>query len=77
MEDAAISYSWIDGFPTVSRQFGYEEVKDFLATCGVHENGGMNASALYEYIKTALLVLYPDIPDEPGKHVIANIDGVP
>eukprot|EP00957_Ditylum_brightwellii_P129201 9854249-Ditylum_brightwellii.AAC.1 len=39
--------------------------------------GWLNASALYEYVKAAILVLYPDISDEPGKHVLAKIDGGP
>eukprot|EP00957_Ditylum_brightwellii_P204720 15340533-Ditylum_brightwellii.AAC.1 len=37
----------------------------------------MNDSALYEYIKAAILALYPDISDETGKCVIAKIDGGP
>eukprot|EP00957_Ditylum_brightwellii_P151552 11541578-Ditylum_brightwellii.AAC.1 len=77
MEDAAISYSWIDGLPIVSRNFGNEKVKDFSPTCGVNEKDDRNACALYEYIKTAILVLHPDISDEIGKHVIAKIDGGP
>eukprot|EP00957_Ditylum_brightwellii_P190524 14502225-Ditylum_brightwellii.AAC.1 len=77
MDNAAISYSWIDGLPIVSGQCGHEEVKDFLPISGVNEKGGMNASALYEYIKAAILVLYPDISNKPGKRVLAKIDGGP
>eukprot|EP00957_Ditylum_brightwellii_P085440 6499470-Ditylum_brightwellii.AAC.1 len=76
-EDAAISYSWIDSLPIVSGKFGHEEVKDLFPTCSVNEKVGVNASALYEYIKEAILVLYPDISDEPGKCAIAKIDGGP
>eukprot|EP00957_Ditylum_brightwellii_P167896 12781143-Ditylum_brightwellii.AAC.1 len=77
MDDAAISYSWIDGLPIVSGQFDHDKVKGFSPTCGVNEKGGMNASALYEYTKAAILVLYPDISDEPGKHIVAKINGGP
>eukprot|EP00957_Ditylum_brightwellii_P120696 9205938-Ditylum_brightwellii.AAC.1 len=55
IEDAAISYSWIDGLPIASGKFGHEEVKDFLATWGVNEKGSMNACALYEHTKAANL----------------------
>jgi hypothetical protein len=43
----------------------------------MNERVGMNAVDLDKYMKNAILPLYPDIEDVPGKRVLLKVDSGP
>jgi hypothetical protein len=58
-------------------QFGHLECWSFPCTFGMKEKTGMNAAELEKYILKAILPLYPDAADKPGKRVMLKVDSGP
>ena len=58
-------------------KFGLEEEVELPVTFGVNEKGGMNDDEFAEYLKTAIMPLYPNAAPEKGKWVILKCDGGP
>jgi hypothetical protein len=58
-------------------KFGFEERKAHPCTFGMNDRGGMNSEELHKYIRCAILPLYPDLEDKPGKRIIIKIDSGP
>ena len=43
----------------------------------MNEKAGMNAEEFQKYVEKAILPLFPDIEDKPGKRVILKVDSGP
>ena len=55
--------------------FGQETVK--YCTFGCNKKGGMDSAELHKYLTQAIMPLYPDAADVPGKRVLIKIDSGP
>jgi len=58
-------------------KFSFEAERVVPTTFGMNEKGGMNAVELDKIIKKAILPLYPDVADVPGKRVLLKLDSGP
>ncbi len=58
-------------------QFGCDKVKEWPCGFGTNEKGGMNNVEFDKYIKNVIMPLYPDMEDEPGKHVLLKVNSRP
>jgi len=72
-----ISVDWFLHAATVVGKFGFDEPKELPTTFGLNEKGGMNTIELDKHIKKAILPLYPDVADVPGKRVLLKVDSGP
>jgi predicted transglutaminase-like cysteine proteinase len=62
---------------SVYGQFGMSERRRLDCTFRMNEKGGINAAELDKYINSAIVPLYLDIEDVPGKRVIIKVDSGP
>jgi hypothetical protein len=76
-ENMAVKLSWVAGLPTVSEQFGHDEVQTFPASVTVNEKGGTDARVLRQVLMHYMVTLFPDAADVDGKRVLIKIDGGP
>ena len=72
-----ISVDWFALCPRIYGKFGHDKEKKFPVTFGMNGKGGMDSVELQKYIDTAILPLYPDIADVPGKRVLMKVDSGP
>ena len=72
-----ISVDWFLHANDVMGKFGFEDVRVLPTTFGLNEKGGMNSYELDKYIRKAILPLYPDVADVPGKRVLLKVDSGP
>jgi len=72
-----MSVDWFIHACDVLGQFGMDQVQVLPTTFGMNEKGGMNVIELDKYIKKAILPLYPDAADVPGKRVLLKVDSGP
>ena len=72
-----ISVDWFVHSARVIGKFGLETERELPTTFGMNEKGGMNAIELDKYIKKAILPLFPDLADVPGKRVLLKLDSGP
>jgi len=73
-EGQRVSVDWFRYCPQIGGKFGHPEHRLFPVTFGMNEKGGMNAVELKKYMDVAILPLYPDICDIPGKRVMMKVD---
>jgi len=76
-EGQRVSVDWFRYCPQIRGQFGHPEHRLFPVTFGMNEKGGMNAVELKKYLDVAILPLYPDLCDIPGKRVMMKVDSGP
>jgi len=76
-ETQKISVDWFIHAVDVVGKFGFEAERVVPTTFGMNEKGGMNAIELDKYIKKAILPLYPDVADVPGRRVLLKLDSGP
>jgi len=72
-----ISVDWFLHAASVHGKFGLPTVQELPTTFGMNERGGMNSIELDKYIKKAILPLFPDVEDNPGKRVLLKLDSGP
>jgi len=72
-----ISIDWFVHAHNVLGTFGHESERVLPTTFGLNTKGGMNTIELDKYIKKAILPLYPDVADVPGKRVLLKVDSGP
>jgi hypothetical protein len=72
-----LSIDFFSHCKNVYGRFGFPERKKLDCTFGMNEKGGMNAVELDKYINSAIVPLYPDMEDVPGKRVIIKVDSGP
>jgi hypothetical protein len=72
-----ISIDWFGYTKKVIGTFGFPTRRAVPCTFGMNERAGMNAVELDKYMKNAILPLYPDIQDVPGKRVLLKVDSGP
>jgi len=72
-----LSVDWFVHAVDVRGKFGLESEQVLRTTFGMNERGGMNAIELDKYIKKAILPLYPDAADVPGKRALLKLDSAP
>ena len=58
-------------------KWGFEEMTPRGVTFACNKKGGMDAEELHKYLVQAIIPLYPDAADLPGKRVIIKIDSGP
>ena len=58
-------------------RFGWPEKREFPATIGLNEKGGMNDAEFKKYVENNLLHLIPNVIDETGKRVCLKVDNGP
>ena len=46
-------------------------------TIGLNEKGGMSDAEFFEYLRTNIVLLYPDAKDGPGKRAMVKVDSGP
>jgi len=68
---------WFVHAHNVYGKFGHAEEHVLPTTFGLNQKGGMNSIELDKYIKQAILPLYPDVADVPGKRVMLKVDSGP
>jgi len=68
------SVDWFVHSSSVNGKFGFESVRELPITFGMNEQGGMNSVELDKYIEKAILPLFPDVADVPGKRVLLKLD---
>jgi hypothetical protein len=61
----------------VRGKFGNPKEKLHGVTFGMNEKGGMDSTELAKYLESAILPLYPDLEDKPGKRVLIKVDSGP
>ena len=61
----------------VKGKFGCAEVRTWPITFGLNEKGGMDNEEFEKYIRGAILPLFPDVEDKPGKRVLLKVDSGP
>ena len=76
-ENQRISIDWILNCKNVVGRFGYDARREHPCTFGLNEKGGMTSEELHKYITTAILPLYPDLEDKPGKRILIKVDSGP
>jgi DDE superfamily endonuclease len=72
-----LSIEWFTGTKDVKVKFGHRHLKAFPCTFGANEKAGMTSTELDKYLHSAILPLFPDIADRPGKRVIIKLDSGP
>jgi hypothetical protein len=77
VEGMRMSIDWFHATKKVTGTFGFPSRRSFPCTFGMNEKAGMNAVELEKYMKNAILPLYPDIQDVPGKQVLLKVDSGP
>jgi hypothetical protein len=69
------AFSHVEG---LRGKFGHLEEKLHGISFGMNENGGMDDSIeLANYIERAILPLFPDVEDNPGKRILVKVDNGP
>ncbi|KAL7445324.1 hypothetical protein ACHAXH_007798, partial [Discostella pseudostelligera] len=63
--------------PRIIGQYGFDEQVSKPVTLGMNEKGGMDDAEFGEYLRTAILPLYPNAAPEKGKWVILKCDSGP
>ena len=58
-------------------KWGFNEMTPRGVTFACNKKGGMDAEELHKYLVQAIIPLYPDAADLPGKRVIIKIDSGP
>jgi hypothetical protein len=74
VEGQRLSLDWIGNSKRVIGKFGFLSRRSLPCTFGMNERAGMNAVELDKYMKNAILPLYPDTEDRPGKRVLLKVD---
>ena len=72
-----IDKAFIAATADVVGTFGYPTEHSHPCTFGMNEKAGMNEVELMKYIKKAILPLWPDVADRPGKRLILKVDSGP
>ena len=72
-----ISVDWFVNNKDTVVKFGHRQARPFPCTFGMNEKAGMNSTELEKYINSAILPLYPDLEDKPGKRIIIKLDSGP
>ncbi len=62
---------------SVNGQFGHPSTQILYCTYGMNEKAGMTTIELSKYMEKAIIPLYPDAQDVPGKRVIIKVDSGP
>ena len=76
-EGQRLSVDWFTHAKDVIGTFGFPVRVTLPCTFGMNERGGMNSVELAKYMKSAVLPLYPDMEDKPGKRIIMKLDSGP
>ena len=58
-------------------RFGFDEVTECGVTFGMNPKAGMDSEEFTKYLLNAIVPLYPDAKDEPGKRVAIVVDSGP
>jgi hypothetical protein len=69
-----INLEWIMGIPCVSGRFGHDKEKSFPVTVTMNPKGVADSRGLEQYLNNVMKMLYPIVSDNPGSHVLFNID---
>jgi hypothetical protein len=76
-ETQRMSTSWFQHTHVILVKYGFDEQQDRPCTFGMNEKAGMNSIELQKYIDNAILPLFPDMEDVPGKRVLLKVDSGP
>jgi hypothetical protein len=63
--------------PAIMGKWGFGKMTPRGVTFACNKKGGMDAEELHKYLVQAILPLYPDAADLPGKRVLIKIDSGP
>ena len=76
-ETQRLSVDWFVHCKNVVAQHGFPIRVSLPCTFGMNEKAGMNSIEFDKYLMKAIVPLYPDIEDKPGKRVILKVDSGP
>jgi hypothetical protein len=76
-ETQRLSTAWFRHTHSILVKYGYNEKQERPCTFGMNEKAGINAVELSKYITNAILPLFPDLEDVPGKRILLKVDSGP
>ena len=77
VETQAINFDCFLKAPGIKGTWGCGEETVKYVTFGCNKKGGMDSEELNKYLTQAIMPLYPDAADVPGKRVMIKIDSGP
>lgn len=72
-----MSTAWFANTHNILVKFGFDSAQERPCTFGMNEKAGMNVVELQKYISNAILPLFPDLEDVPGKRILLKVDSGP
>jgi hypothetical protein len=76
-ETQRMSSAWFQHTHSILVTYGFETLQERPCTFGMNEKAGMNSIELQKYIDNAILPLFPDMEDVPGKRILLKVDSGP